>query len=102
MFAKEWQFELITSSPRFPQSNGLAESNVQTVKNLFKKAKESGCDPELALLEFRNAPITGSNNSPAQLLMGLRLYSSLPTIPKCLDTDISIEARDDLVKQQQY
>ena len=43
-FAKEWQFDLITSSPHFPQSNGLAERNVQTVKNLFKKGKESGCD----------------------------------------------------------
>ena len=72
-FAKEWQFDLITSSPHFPQSNGLAERNVQTVKNLFKKAKESGCDPELALLEFRNTPITGLSDSPAQLLMGQRL-----------------------------
>ena len=58
-FAKEWHFNLITSSPRYPQSNGLVERNVQTVKNLFKKAKESGCDPELALLEFRNSTITG-------------------------------------------
>ena len=58
-FAKQWEFDLITSSPHFPQSNGLAEHNVQTVKNLLKKAKESGCDPELALLEFRNTPITG-------------------------------------------
>ena len=27
-FAKEWQFNLTTSSPHFPQSNGLAERNV--------------------------------------------------------------------------
>ena len=66
-FAKEWQFSLITSSPHFPQSNGLAECNVQTVKNLFKKAQESGCDSELALLEFRNTPVTGLPDSPAQL-----------------------------------
>ena len=33
--------------------------------------------------------------------MGRRLRSSLPMIPKCLDTDTSTEARDDLVKQQQ-
>ena len=100
-FAKEWQFNLITSNPHFPQSNGLAECNVQTVKNLFKMAKESGCDSELTLLEFRNTPVTGLNNSPAQLLMRQRLQSSLPMIPICLDTSISTKARYSLVKQQQ-
>ena len=62
---KNLHFNLTTSSPHFPQSNGLAECNV---KNLFKKAKESGHDPEMALLEFRNTPVTGLNTSPAQLL----------------------------------
>ena len=100
-FAKEWQFNLTTSSPHFPQSNGLAERNVQTVKNLFKKAKESGRDPEMALLEFRNTPITGLNSSPAQLLMGRRLRSSLPMISTCLDAESSNEARGSLIKQQQ-
>ena len=77
-FAKEWQFNLITSSTHFPRSNGLAEHNVQTIKSLFKKAKESHCDPELALLEFRNTPIAGLASSPAQLLMGRRLRSRFP------------------------
>ena len=100
-FATQWQFNLITSSPHFPQSNGLAERNVQTVKNLLKKAKESGCDPDLALLEFRNTPITGLNSSPAQLLMGRRLRSRLPMIPTCLDPTIVTSDRDSLLKQQQ-
>ena len=30
-FAKEWKFNLITSSPHFPQSNGLAERYVQAI-----------------------------------------------------------------------
>ena len=51
-FSKEWNFTLITSSPRYPQSNGMAERNVQTVKNLFKKAKDDGNDEYLAMLEF--------------------------------------------------
>ena len=101
-FAKEWQFNLITSSPHFPQSNGLAERNVQTIKSLFKKAKESHCDPELALLEFRNTPITGLDSLPAQLLMGRRLRSCLPMILTVLDTDTSMKVRDSLVKQQQW
>ena len=31
-FSKEWDFSFITTSPRYAQSNGLVERNVQTVK----------------------------------------------------------------------
>lgn len=42
-FAASYGFRLITSSLRFPQSNGEAERAVQTVKNLLKKAKAPIC-----------------------------------------------------------
>eukprot|EP00794_Sanderia_malayensis_P006690 gene6690-7446_t len=45
-FSEEWGFTHLTSSPRYPQSNGEPEWAVQTVKNLLKK---SG-DPYLAML----------------------------------------------------
>ena len=67
-FAKEWDFSVVTSSPNYAQSNGLAERNVQTM-NLLRKAKEGMKDEQLALLEFRNTSITGLQESPAQLLM---------------------------------
>ena len=38
-FAREWQFSHKTSSPRYPQSNGLAEKSVKVVKQLLKKCK---------------------------------------------------------------
>ena len=34
-FAKEYEFEHCTRSPRYPQSNGEAERTVQTVKHLL-------------------------------------------------------------------
>ena len=37
-FAKQYQFQHVTSSPRFLQSNGLVEGTEQTAKKLLKKA----------------------------------------------------------------
>ena len=37
MFASQWGFKYVTSSPHVPQSNGLAERFVQTVKAILKK-----------------------------------------------------------------
>ena len=37
-FAEEWDFKHDTSSPHFPQSNGLVERTIQTVKNTLKKS----------------------------------------------------------------
>ena len=77
-FSKRWGFKHITSSPTYPQSNGMAERAIQTVKTFLNKAKASGQDPYIALLQYRNAPCS-DGPSPAQLLMGRRLRSNLPT-----------------------
>ena len=37
-FTQLWDIEHVTSSPRYPQSNGQAERAIGTVKNLMKKA----------------------------------------------------------------
>lgn len=55
-FAQEWGFCHSTSSPHFPQSNGLAEKSVQTLKRLFSKAKTDHKDPYLYCWNFETAP----------------------------------------------
>ena len=50
----------ITSSPHYPQSNGLAEKYVQIVKSLFYKAKEEGKDLFKCLMIYHNTPLSGS------------------------------------------
>lgn len=67
-FANMWGFTHTTISPRYPQSNGLAEKIVQTATRMLDKAKAGNRDPYLALLEYRNTPVDNLR-SPAQLLM---------------------------------
>ncbi|KAK3747909.1 hypothetical protein QZH41_010212 [Actinostola sp. cb2023] len=83
-FAKKYEFKHITSSPRYPQSNGLVERTVQTVKHILKKAKHDQADPNLALLDLRNTPIDGIGLSPTQMLMGRGTRTRLPTDSKLL------------------
>jgi hypothetical protein len=82
-FAKTYGFRHVTSSPRYPQSNGFVERNVQTVKSLLKKAKQDKRDPYLAMLEYRNTP-EENLGTPTQLLMGRRTRGFLPTPPSLL------------------
>ena len=44
-FTTDWEFKHVTPSPRYPKSNGKAESAVKIVKNLSKKALKDDNDP---------------------------------------------------------
>ena len=102
-FASDWEIEVVTSSPHYPKSNGLVERNVQTMKRLLKKADESKQDAFLALLEFRNSPITGMEVSPAELLMERKLRTRLPTVKSLLEpkTRPMSQVRQKLLLRQQ-
>ena len=77
-FAKEWNFDHNTSSPRNPRSNGQAEATVNTVKGLLTKAKYLGQDPHLALLAYRSTPIDAHLQSPAEMLYQRNIHTTLP------------------------
>lgn len=66
--AASYRFYHEPSSPRYPQSIGLIEGVIPTVKNTFEKAKLSKKVPYIALLQLHNTPIDG--RSPAQVLLG--------------------------------
>ncbi|XP_062574225.1 uncharacterized protein K02A2.6-like [Saccostrea cucullata] len=74
-FVKSYYITHTTTSPYHAQSNGQTERMVQTMKRLITKSQ----DPYLALLEYRNTKIDGIDMSPAQLFLGHRLKSILPT-----------------------
>ena len=77
-FSKSWNFTHTTSSPRYPQSNGFIERNIQTVKTTIKKAKQSNTDVQKALMILRATPIDHHLPSPAELLYGRKLRTTLP------------------------
>ena len=65
---QEYRINHITSSPHYPQSNGLAEKFVQTVKSLFYKAREEGADLYKALMIYCNSLLTSNLQSLMQIL----------------------------------
>ena len=77
-FSVSYGFVHVTSSPHYPQGNGQAERAVQTAKRLLN----SGDDPALSRLSYRTTAMPWCGYSPAELLMGRRLRTQVPQLPK--------------------
>ncbi len=104
-FSRSYGFKHVTSSPRYPQSNGKAEKAVQVIKSLFKKAKADRQEAYIALLDYRNAPLENLP-SPAQMFMGRRTQTQLPTAqtlltPQCM-TGVHRQLKNNQLKTKQY
>ena len=57
----------------------------------MKKAKVERKDFQFGLLDYRNTPIEEIGLSPAQMLMGLRTRTKLPTTPALLEPQYPTE-----------
>ena len=75
-FAQSYEFQHSTTSPYYPQANGLAERMVKTVKKLL----EHSADPYKALLSYRATPLPWCGLSPAELLMGRKIKTDVPQV----------------------
>lgn len=76
-FARKHDFKFETSSPGYPQSNGLAERSVQVCKGILQK-NETDEQIFRALIAYRNTPIKNMKYSPAQLLQNRILRTDIP------------------------
>jgi hypothetical protein len=82
-FAQSYGLQHIVSSPRYAQSNGLAERGVQTIKIMLKKSDS----PYIALHSYSATPLA-NGYSPAELLMSRKLLTLLPIAPKQLKPNL--------------
>ena len=99
-FATEMGFEIVTSSPRYVQSNGQSEKFGGIVKSYMRKAHEEGRDFWMSLLQYRNTPITGARYSPALLLMSRQLRDKMPSTSNTLKPAVVIDGRSTLRRRQ--
>ncbi|XP_043236528.1 uncharacterized protein K02A2.6-like [Amphibalanus amphitrite] len=72
-FSEMFGFKHVTSSPHHPQSNGIAERHVKTVKSLLQKCAGNYTKFQIGLRTLRATPIDSVLPSPAELLFGRRI-----------------------------
>ncbi|XP_048582171.1 uncharacterized protein K02A2.6-like isoform X2 [Nematostella vectensis] len=106
-FSSTYGFIHTTTSPYYKEANGFIERNVQTVKDLLQKCKESGQDPHLAMLCLRTTPLGHTLPSPAELLNSRIYQSNLPATSRHAllnkpdyDANVKLQARQD--RQKSY
>ena len=99
-FMQNWSIKHRTSSPHYPQNNGLAESMVKVSKNLIEKAVLQDLPWNQLLLDYRCTPISSEIPSPAEILFGRKLQSSISILPSQVMNDRISKQRELLVKKE--
>ena len=99
-FMQNWLIKHRTSSPHYPQSNGLAESMVKVSKNLIEKAVRQDLPWNQLLLDYRCTPISSEIPSPAEILFGRKLRSSILILPSQVMNDRISKQRELIAKKE--
>ncbi|GFV25622.1 uncharacterized protein K02A2.6 [Trichonephila clavipes] len=77
-FANDWDFNYAFISPHYSSSNGMVEKVLGIAKSIMRKAREDRTDYLVGLMEYRNTPISGLDQSPSQMKFNRRLKTKLP------------------------
>ena len=99
-FLKRWGITHRLSSPHYPQSNGLAESGVKSLKALLKKCGGLGEKFLEGYLEYKNTPRPGGK-SPAEIVFGHPVRSKVPVHHRAFDKKwlVSLDEHDAKTKE---
>ena len=99
-FCEQWNICHTTSSPRYPKSNGFIERQIQYIKPIIKKCIASSGDLHLTMLNDRATPISSSLPSPAELMFGRKISTTLPGYQHIAVNDDTREHFANLSNQQ--
>ena len=99
-FLKEYGMDHKISSPIYPQSNGMIERTIQTIRGLLTKAKQEGKDGNLSILQYNNCP-KNNLSSPAKILMGRNLRCVVPVHVNKLTPLQHNDVKEQLLKIQE-
>ena len=99
-FMQNWLIEHRTSSPHYPQNNGLAESMIKVSKNLIEKTVRQDLPWNQLLLDYRCTPISSEIPSPAEIQFGRKLRSSITILPSQVMNDRISKQRELIVKKE--
>ncbi|GFX43723.1 uncharacterized protein K02A2.6 [Trichonephila clavipes] len=98
--SQEWGIKHHVTPPHLLRANGQIERAVQTVKNSLTKAAEEGKDLYVVLLDYRIQPAKDMP-SPAELLMGRKLRTFLPSHPDQLKPTFDVERTREALRKRQ-
>ena len=99
-FLQECRVVHYTSSPHYPQSNGLAEATVKLSKRLIEKAVLQGKPWNALLLQHRITPLSSDIPSPAEILFGRKLRTELSILPSQLLNPRIMQQRECIAKKE--
>ena len=100
-FCKEWDIKHTYSSPEYPESNGLAERTIQTVKRTLKKAMKRKEDLNLAILHLKSSKSTVTGSPPTTMMFNRTVRTLVPSIKsKTKSTTKSASSQQQQHKQQ--
>ena len=97
-FCKKYEFNHTFSSAGYARSNGQVERKIAFIKDIIAK-----CEPEhldMAILQYRNTPLSATLDSPASILFGRNLRTRMPVLHKKLVDERDIENRILLEERQ--
>lgn len=108
-FANDFNIKFVHSSPRYPQSNGLAEKGVAIAKNILKRCYETnGVDQfQYRILEYNTTPIANMKITPSELFFGRLVKTKMPVseqllIRNVLSEEIVQEKMNNKKERQKY
>ena len=96
-FKAEYGFKHTTSSPHHHQANGSAESGVRISKRILEQE-----DPFLTLMADRATPVPATRKTPAELIMGRQIRTTIPKMVKVSQRKLKTmqQSRKQMLKQK--